>query len=174
MIKNNKGITLIALVVTVIVLIILVSIGTNSGLDTVKSSRYYEAISELKIMQTKVNEIYEECRNAQTDEEKNAIIEKYGESVKISSKSSEIVKAYSAVKAKNIAGEEIGEASDYRYFSKDYIKDTLDLDGIKYDFAVNIKTRTVILIDGFEKDEETYYALCQIEGELYNVNYENN
>lgn len=164
MLEKNKGVTLIALVVTVIVLLILASIGTYSGLDTVRSSKYYEAISELKIMQAKVNEIYEENKTSKKE---------YGIQANSSYKSSQITKAYSTAKVKNMTGEDIGDLNDYRYFSKSYIKETLDLEGIKYDFAVNLNTRTVILVDGFTKDGETYYALCQIEGEQYNINYEN-
>lgn len=170
MLKKNKGVTLIALVVTVIVLLILASIGTYSGLDAVRSSKYYEAISELKIMQGKINELYEENKSA---EKTGANKKEYGVEISSSGKTQEISKAYLSVETNNVTGENIGNISDYRYFSKNYIKDTLDLEGIKYDFIANLKTRTVILLDGFTKDGQTYYALCQIEGEQYNINYEN-
>lgn len=166
MLKNNRGITLIALIVTIIVLIILASIGTNSGLDTIKSSRYYEAISEIKVIQAKVNEIYEENKVA---EETGITQKEYGIPIGSSGKTAQASKAYIEVSNSNLTGENIGNAADYRYFSVDYIKNTLDIDGVKYDFMVNLKTRTVILLDGFEKDGKTYYALCQIEGEQYNV-----
>lgn len=160
MLKENKGITLIALAVTVLVLLILASIGVSGGIDAIKSSIYYEAVSEIRMLQAKVNEIYEENKTTKKE---------YGVQANTSDRSSQILQAYSTVKAKNTTGEDIGEINDYRYFSKNYIKETLDLEGIKYDFAVNLKTRTVILIDGFVKDGQICYALCQIEGEQYNV-----
>ena len=99
-------------------------------------------------------------------------IEEYGSSIEESGKMKEAQIAYNDVTQYNITGEDIGELTDYRYFSKEYIKDTLDIEGIDNDFIINIKTRTVILLYGVEKDQRIYYALCEIENEQYNVNYE--
>ena len=63
------------------------------------------------------------------------------------------------------------ELSGYKYFSKESIKDDLDIEGIDYDFIINLDTRTVILVDGIKKDETVYYSLGEIEGEQYNVEY---
>ena len=52
MLKQNKGITMISLVVTVIVLMILASITTYSGISTAKESRYYNAVHQMKVMQS--------------------------------------------------------------------------------------------------------------------------
>ena len=59
----------------------------------------------------------------------------------------------------------------FKYFSKKIIKDNLDIEGISYDFIINIDSRCVILVDGIEKDGTTYYSLGEIEGEQYNVDY---
>ena len=61
--KNNKGITLITLVVMIIVILILASVGTTTGLDVIRQSKYNRAVAEMKAMQTKVNELYEEYRS---------------------------------------------------------------------------------------------------------------
>ena len=58
MLKQNKGITMISLVVTVIVLMILASITTYSGISTAKESRYYNAVHQMKVMQSEVNSWY--------------------------------------------------------------------------------------------------------------------
>ena len=63
------------------------------------------------------------------------------------------------------------ELSGYKYFSKESIKDDLDIEGIDYDFIINIDTRSVILVDGIKKDETVYYSLGEIEVEQYNVEY---
>ncbi|MCI8412163.1 MAG: hypothetical protein HFJ40_07060 [Clostridia bacterium] len=59
-IKNNKGITLITLVVTVIVIGILASVATYSGIEVINSSKLTRFTTEMKLIQTKVNEIYED------------------------------------------------------------------------------------------------------------------
>ena len=58
--KNNKGITLVALVITIVVILILASVATYSGIDAIKSSEFTRFSAELKIMQTQVNSIYQE------------------------------------------------------------------------------------------------------------------
>ncbi len=152
MIKNNKGITMITLVITIIVLIIISSIAINNGYQSSIQAEFYNAISEMKAMQSKVNSIYEDYING-TDDVKNEI-ENYGQSLDESGKSGDAQIAYNDVKEHNITGENIGDIDDYRYYSKDYIKNDLDTDGIDYDFIVNIKTRTVILIDGVIRDKK--------------------
>lgn len=152
MIKNNKGITMITLVITIIVLIIISSIAINNGYQSSTQARFYNAISEMKAMQTKVNTIYEDYINSTDDVKKE--IEAYGESLEESGKNAAAQVAYDDVIKNNITGENVGDIQDYRYYSKDYIKNDLDTDGIDYDFIVNIKTRTVILIDGVIRDKK--------------------
>ena len=48
--KRQNGITMISLVVTVIVLMILASITTYSGISTAKESRYYNAVHQMKVI----------------------------------------------------------------------------------------------------------------------------
>lgn len=151
--KNNKGITLIALTVMIIIILILVSITTTTGLNVIKESRYHKAIAEMKIMQTKVNELY--------DEDKNGI---YGEDINL--EDSEIMSAYNLV---HKSDSNIGPIGDFKYWSADYIKNTLDVDGVDGDYIINIKTRTVIYIEGIEIDDDVFYSLDEIEGEQFNV-----
>ncbi len=162
MLKNNKGITLIALAITVVILTLIVSISSYSGFKAMSNAKYYEAVSEMKTMQAKVNELYEIYKNG-------GEISTYGTDV--SAASSKAKTAYDAANADNVAQSNLGSFEDYRYFSVDYIKQELDLEGIKYDFIVNIQTRSVILVDGVEREGKMYYSLCQMEGEQYNVDY---
>ena len=170
MIKNNKGITIITLVITIVVLMIIFSIVTEKGFTASRQAKVYNAISQMRAMQAKVNDIYEDYINADDDTKKQ--IEEYGSDIESIGKMDASKIAYDDVKANNITGEEIGNLEDYRFYSIDYIKNTLDTEGISYDFIINIKTRTVILLDGIKRNEKTYYALCEIENQQYNVNYE--
>ena len=61
--KHNSGITLVSLVITIIVLLILASITVYSGVSTVRSARLTKFTAELKIMQQKVNELYDSYTN---------------------------------------------------------------------------------------------------------------
>lgn len=166
MIRRNKGITMISLVITIIVLIILASITTYSGISTTRDARYYNAIHEMKVMQAKVNEWYEENKNDEsTDWDKGVLIANSG-------KTEACAKAYTIANRNNISESDIGEITDYKYFSKECISDELDIEGIDYDFLINLNTRYVILVDGIESDGVTYYSLGEIDGEQYNVKYD--
>lgn len=59
----------------------------------------------------------------------------------------------------------------FKYFSQETINNDLDIDGIKYDFIINIESRYVILVDGIERNGTYYYSLGEIEDEGYNVDY---
>lgn len=61
--KSEKGITLISLVVTIIITIFIASIATYTGLSTVKRTRYFNQVSQLKSMQYEVNDLYQKYKN---------------------------------------------------------------------------------------------------------------
>ena len=56
--KNNKGITLIALTITIIVLIIIASVGTYSGVQSLRESKENSQIAEVGMIQQAVLESY--------------------------------------------------------------------------------------------------------------------
>ena len=51
--KNNKGITLISLIITIIVLIILATTAIYSGVSTINASKLTAFETELRIMQSR-------------------------------------------------------------------------------------------------------------------------
>lgn len=140
MFKENKGVTLIALGVTIIVLIILAGIASYSSITNIKDSKVANVKSQLRVMQTMVNSWYQEFENGNTN------VLEYG--------SSDISK-YSEIF--NTAG--ITDTSGYRLFTSKYIKDDLDIDGISYDMLINIKNRNIILTKGVKGDDKIYYDL---------------
>ncbi len=160
--KNKKGITLISLVITVIVLAILASIATYSGVSVIKSSKFTSFTTELKIMQTQVNSIYQEDANGE-----------YGEQIQ----EGEIKKQAQKVFEELARDEETGiqsanEFENYRYWSKDYIKNNLKIEGVEQDFFVNLSKRTIVSYNGLNYEGKTYYMLSQLPDGLYNVEYE--
>ena len=166
--KQEKGITLVALVITVIVLIIIASIGISSGKGTIKSAKFSKFQAELKIMQNKVNEWNKSYENGETvnigtdptSDQKLAL-----ESQDVS----EIIT--------NKAGSDttkIGEIkSSFRMLTNDYITRDLGIDSVEGEYLVNIKERMVVSTEAFEYDGVNYYMIDQMEEELYNVEYKN-
>ena len=168
------GITLIALVVTIIVLIILISISANVGLNVIRESKYYNAVSEMKLMQTKVNEMYEEYRSG--NEEVLTIGRSIPDSGELYDKA---LKSFSVAFYNNHTEKYIGDINqenpleNYKYFSSDDIKNVLDVDGVDSDFILSVKDRTAILLNGIKRNGNTYYSLNEIIEEQYNIDYIN-
>lgn len=153
--QKCKGITLVSLVITITVLLILASVATYSGLNVISSSKLTTFTAELKLMQTQVNAIYEQ------DKEQQIGIELTEES--------SIAEQATKVFTENESG--ITSSDGYRYWSNDEVK-KLGIEGVKQDFFINIKTRSVVSYQGLKYQGKTYYTLNQVPDGLYNVKYE--
>lgn len=153
--KNREGITLISLVVMVVIILILASIGTYSGMNVIKLSKLTAFTTELKIMQTQVNAIYEQYNGTK----------EYGEPIISGSIKEQADKVFTELKK----DEEI-DSSGYRYWSNQTIKD-LGIEGVEQDFFVNLEKRSVVSCQGLEYEGKVYYTLSQLPNGLYNVEY---
>lgn len=152
--KKQKGITLISLVVTIIILSILASIATYSGISVIQSSKLTTFTAELKIMQAQVNEIYQ-------DRDTTIV---YGEEITGETKT----RADSIFTASESG---ITSQEGYRYWSTETIKN-LGIEGVKQAFFVNLEKRSIVSYEGLNYEGKTYYTLQQVPGGMYNVEYE--
>ena len=148
--KKEKGITLIALTITIIVLLILASIATYTGLSTIKSSKLTRFKQELEIMQAHVDKLYEECKNSDgtLDMDKVNAIGKDLTNLDIE----EINNIFDSLNMDN--------TDDYRYFDKETLE-SLGITGLDDEYLVSIKDRNVISRYGFENDGIMYRNLYQ-------------
>ena len=171
--KNTKGITLMALVITIVLLLILASISVYSGVNVVKSSRFTSFTAELKIMQTQINEMYQKYTdggsidvggNTYTGEE----ILNIGKDI---TSSQDVTDQANFVFTSAESG--ITDKTGYKYFDLQTIKD-LNIEGVEGEFFINIQKRSIVSYDGFNYENEMYYTLDQIPNGFYNVEYEEN
>lgn len=58
--KNNSGITLIPLVITVVILLILTTVSVDTGIDYINNVRISKIVVNMKLVEAKVYDIYEE------------------------------------------------------------------------------------------------------------------
>ena len=156
--RKNNGITLISLVITIAVLIILASIATYSGVNVIRQSKLNKFTSEMNIMQTEVNSLYDKYSTG-TEEEQNTILN-YGE-----------VLDSNASKVFTTSTSGITDSSGYRYYTQATLKE-LGIDGIEGEFYVNVPKRSVISCEGLEYEGITYYTPEQLPNGVYNVEYE--
>ena len=153
MIKNNKGITLIALVVTIIILLILAVTGFYYGDLSVESSKFERLSSQMQTMQLKLNQLYEEKSG----------IDITGEDVAESNDS------FSVVEKKNI---EIGNKSDYKSYTYVQVEEIFGIKDVEQDlrFLINFKKRRVIIDGGYTYDNTTYYVIEDFK-DVFNIDY---
>lgn len=176
--KNKQGFTLISLAITVVVISILASIATYSGINIINSSKLTAFTTEMKIMQTQVNTIYQKYKENNTiqigdiiyyGEEKKGTQEKtildIGQKV---DEDSIVYQRFKQIKSKV----EIESSEGFRYWDKNLIQ-KLGIEGIEQDFFVNIEKRSVVSYEGLKYENEIYYTLNQLPNDLYNVEYEN-
>lgn len=164
-IKQEKGITLVTLVVMIIILLILASVGVTSWNQTIEYSAFNEFTAELQVMQSKVNEL---------NQNKNTDIETEISEISENQKNILDIPEIRNIIFKNKTDEEITKIKNgFRYCSKEWIKQKLELDSIKRDYLINVEKRYVISCTGFEYKNKTYYMSEQLENGQYNVEYNN-
>lgn len=177
---NSKGVTLVALIITIVVLIIIASIATYSGIDIIRSSRLTSFTTEMKIMQTEVNELYEKWKNGEIiiDDNGNVTIQE-DESTQVSigkdlTYDSDVENQASYVLIHELdLGDTLSDLKAYRYFDYATIE-YLGIEGTEGEFFVNIADRKVVSFEGFRYDGVMYYTLEQLPQSLYNVDYNPN
>ncbi len=179
--KNKKGnenaITLISLVITIVILLILATIGISTGIETINSSKLTKFNTEMKIMQLKANEWYDEYNQATNDEEKQEIINR-GESIISGEGQTDVVtqadKVFTLEESGIIFDDDTQKREDYRYYSNEKLKE-LGVEGVEQDFFVNVKNRTIVSYEGLSYKGEMYYTISQLpQMDIYNVDYEAN
>lgn len=160
---QEKGITLMALVIMVIILLILTSIGVASGTTAIKTSQYTQFKNELKILQTKVNELNQENKTEigrlLTQEEKNSLEKQDISDIIYKAKSDE---------------EKIKIQQGFRYCNQESIKNELSLESIKREYLINVEYRYIIYYKGYEYNNKTIYMINQLDNSIYNVEYQGN
>lgn len=158
--NKEKGVTLVALVTMIALLLILASIGYTVGDSTIDTAKFTQFKSELKVMQSKVNELNQENK---TD---------IGQVLTNNQKSILNITAVSDIIYNGKTEEEKTKIqSGFRYISKNYINTELNLDSVGRNYLINVEYSYVIFPDGFKYEGTTYYMIDQIEGEVYNVRY---
>lgn len=149
---NNKGITLVSLTITILLLIILAGTITYSGINVYKNMLVENFISETKLVQEKVNLICDKYKVSG-----KATLNEYLESVGIKTDATNIDKAGTL---NNKVSELIangGGKENYLYFDKDALEGILGIKKLDQEILINFSTREVISLKGIKVDNQIYY-----------------
>ena len=133
--KEQKGMTMIALVITIIILVILSTMVTHVGMSSIKNSRFERIKNELELVQANVNLWYEKYIDYTYDE------------IPIGSKIPNDKKVAFSNYLKEINNEHVSKNIErYRYFSVSDFKN-LQIEGIENEYIIDVKKQVAILAE---------------------------
>ena len=136
--EKNKGITLITLIMTVIILLIIAGLSINYWINTYKSSKVMKFETYMKILQKKVDIMIEEgidyttVGTALTNGQKDRL-----QAIMPTIDTSE---------------------PQLRYFSSDNIEEVFDVPEVYDEIVINFANRDVISLNGVEKNGVMHYV----------------
>ena len=145
--KSNKGITLIIVIMTVVLLTILMGLVITSSIDTYNKSKFLSFEPNMKLIQKKVDMTLEERIDYETlgqplnDEQRSRLA------------------TIIANDNNNMISTEDPSAETLRYFSSNDINEDFELSDIRGEFVINFANREVISLDGAEKNNVMYYTI---------------
>ncbi len=178
-IKQESGVTLLVLVITIVILLLIASMAVYSVSEAINSSKMTAFTTELKIMQSQVNLLNEKMRNGEevnldgaiykgNGSEENTIgIQEIGKSIKDKDIA---IQADVALEAVGVTTDE--EKNKYKYYDNYIIKNGLGVEGVEQELLVNVEKREVVSYKGISNKGKTYYNLASLPDAMYNVEHE--
>lgn len=146
---NQKGVTLITMVVTLVLMIILAAVTIEIGTESIDNSKMLAFVSYMQAIQAKVDSIAE-----------NGNYLDYGKNLSSSKKNN-------LETILNDGNEDFLTTSDsqyLRYFDSDHIASDLELENIDDEIVVDFSTREVISLNGIEYEGRMYYTQYELPG----------
>lgn len=158
--KNEQGITLIALVMTVILVIVFASVGTFAGIESFKSIRTQAFVTKMIALQEKVNLLCDRYSVAKINEMGSGYLN--ADSTYRAVLDSVIAEGIS----KNLKSWDDSDSStsNYRYFSIEDIEEIIGFNNCDVGIWLNPLTRNVIAVEGVKIDDKTYYRQYDLPG----------
>lgn len=147
--KEQKGVTLIIVIITVIFLLLIAGIAITSGVDTYKNSKVTRFETYMKMIQKKVDIAVEEKANYTT----------MGTELTSEQKS----RLQSIITNNDFIETDSVEEKKLRYFSANDIATYFNIKDVNDEFIINFANREVISLNGVEKDG----VICHVELELH-------
>ena len=157
--KNNKGITLVALIITIVIMMILAGISIGSATVSTDQIKLNEFYTELELIQKRVDAI--SATNESYIDNNNQVVY-LKETGKILTTEQE---AFIASLNKDFLPE------NFKYFTSNDLAEILQIINISRNVFIDFNNRIVISENGVEKDGVTHYML---EKSTYFVEYNEN
>lgn len=173
--KENRGITMVTLVITIVVLLIIAGISVGTGNNVIKESQLENLKTNMLLIKLKGKEYVENANfklgtNIENATDKDARIESAKAELKIEQEQ-QINISDSILNGTNI---DVSDTSEYIYYYKLSSQNLIDigLTNVKSDedngwyiikYDVQSAQVEVYNTKGFENDENKYYSLTEIQ-----------
>ena len=146
---NQKGITLVVLVITIILMLILAAVTIEVGTGNIDNSRLMTFVSYMQTIQAKVNLIaeYEDYSN-------------YGVALSNANKST----LQTILSSENESFVTTIDSSYLRFFDSSHIASDLGVENINEEIVVDFNTREVISLKGIKHEGKMYYTQYNLPG----------
>lgn len=154
--SNDKGITLVALIITILVMFVIVGVSVNIGTESLDNTRLQGFYTKLEIVQKRIDDIAI-TNESYVDDSGNILY------LKEQGTAFEDLEATKQANLEEIIANEGAELSlnvaSFRYFTVEQLESILNLSEIEYNVFVDFETRTVIAEDGLTINGESYHIL---------------
>lgn len=160
--SNESGITLLTLVIMLVVMLILLSVATYSGLQVVNMSKVKKFTTEMEILQSQINKLSSE--KGTFDEDDGEVVESGSIHYQDLSNRLNLVSEYGY-------GNSEEDMKGYRYFTPDELINDLGIEGVDQTVFINLKKKKAISYDGVKDKGKKVYVLEQVSSDLYVVDY---
>lgn len=170
--KNQKGITLISLTVTIIILVLLSSITIRVGTDAYTATLTKTFISQMKVIQGKVDNLTENSNLDTSSFVKLSSLESEDKDYELFTNIISNPEDYNI--NTNISWNDIldSNADNYYYFTPENLESKLGLKNQKFTVIINFQTRNIISKTSIMKDGVEYYRQYDLDsGEILNNTY---
>ena len=163
--KNERGITIVALGAMIIILAILLAITINYGVNSYDAAKLQNFSYELQQVQGKVDAIHEKIL---LDEWEYL---EMGNNITASEDAMNTFYNVKNVDYNNISEEEWNKyyydnyenLTKYRYIPEETLRKELNISSEPGDMIINFETREVISVKGFKYKNYTFYTLEQMK-----------
>ena len=156
-ISNEKGVTLAALVITVVVMLIIAGISIAIGIESLDETRLKGFYMHLETIQKRADDI------ATTNEKYK---DSTGTLIDLKTAGGKDLTSTQAAFVQRVLGEQGVSApvDEFRYFRISDIEEQLDLIEMDYNVFIHFDTRTIIAEEGININGRIYYML---ESDMY-------
>ena len=152
--RSEKGITLLALVITVILTLIIAVTATYSGIETYKGMRVKTFSEQLQVVKERMA-IIKEKSNTNSEIDLNSIgqgLDELDNDLR-----------NSITNSINNSGEISSDIANYRYFNSKSLKDELGVEIEDFEVVIDFDRSVVIGVKGVEYEGKVVYTQKQID-----------